>query len=128
MGINMTPLIDIVFLLIIFFMTVSQITRIRDLPVQLPTVTSGTSPSKITNVTINVSKEADIFITGKKRTDNEVVAILSELLTEFDNDPARVKIEVRYDRRCKSATMNRLVGRLTDLGFTQIMPVVSTEN
>jgi len=128
MGINMTPLIDIVFLLIIFFMTVSQITRIRDLPVQLPAVTSGTSPSKVTNVTINVNKDAEIYITGKQRSEDEVVSILSQLLKKFDNNPARVKIEVRCDRRCLSATLNRLVTRLTDLGFKQINTVVSTEN
>lgn len=128
MGINMTPLIDIVFLLIIFFMTVSQITRIRDLPVQLPTVTSGVSPSKVTNVTINVNKNAEIFITGKQRSVDEVVSVLSKLLIKYNNNPARVKIEVRYDHRCTAATMNSLVKRLTDLGFTQIMPVVSMEN
>ena len=128
MAINMTPLIDIVFLLIIFFMTVSQITRIRDLPVQLPTITSGVSPSKVTNVTINVNKEGEIFITGKQRSVDEVVLVLSELLTKYNNNPSRVKIEIRYDHRSTSATMNRLVKRLTDLGFTQIMPVVSMEN
>ena len=33
---NMTPMIDIVFLLIIFFMTVSQITQVNDEPIELP--------------------------------------------------------------------------------------------
>ncbi len=125
-GINMTPLIDIVFLLIIFFMTVSQITRIRDLPVRLPTVTQGTVKSKEATVTINVTQNAKIFVTGSERTEDEVVSLLVDLLKEFDNDPQRIKIEVRYDQRCLAATMNRLVKRLTDLGFTQVMPVVST--
>ena len=123
----MTPMIDIVFLLIIFFMTVSQITRIRDLPVQLPTIAEGSAQNKTTNVTINVTKDGDIHVTGKKRTEPEVVSILAELLPQYDNNPQRIKIEIRYDRRCKSATMNKLVKRLTELGFTQIMPVVATE-
>lgn len=123
----MTPMIDIVFLLIIFFMTVSQITRIRDLPVQLPSVSGGADQSKITHVTINVTQDGDIHVTGKSRTESEVVTLLSELLPQFDNNPLRIKIEIRYDRRCKSATMNRLVKRLTELGFTQVMPVVAME-
>ncbi len=123
----MTPMIDIVFLLIIFFMTVSQITRIRDLPVELPNVNGGTDKSKITNVTINVTQNGDVHVAGKNRTESEVVKVLAELLTKYDNNPARVKIEIRYDRRCKSATMNRLVKRLAELGFTQVMPVVAAE-
>ena len=123
----MTPMIDIVFLLIIFFMTVSQITRIRDLPVQLPSVSGGADQSKITHVTINVTQDGDIHVSGKARTEGEVVALLGELLPQYDNNPLRIKIEIRYDRRCKAATMNRLVKRLTELGFTQVMPVVATE-
>jgi biopolymer transport protein ExbD len=126
-GINMTPMIDIVFLLIIFFMTVSQITRIRDLPVQLPTIEGGTAKNKITNVTINVTENGEMHVTGKQRTEPELVSLLAELLSKYDNNPQRIKIEIRYDRRCKSATMNQLVKRLTELGFTQVMPVVATE-
>lgn len=122
----MTPMIDIVFLLIIFFMTVSQITRIRDLPVELPTVHGGTSKNKITNVTVNVTQDGDIHVSGKERTVNQVVTMLAELLPQYDNNPMRIKIEIRYDRRGKSKTMNRLVKRLAELGFTQIMPVVSS--
>lgn len=123
----MTPMIDIVFLLIIFFMTVSQITRIRDLPVQLPSVSGGASESKTTNVTINVSENGTIYVSGRDRTESQVVSLLAEVLAQFDNDPQRVKVEIRYDHRCRSAVMNRLVKRLTELGFTQIMPVVSME-
>lgn len=123
----MTPMIDIVFLLIIFFMTVSQITRIRDLPVELPSVNGGTEKSKVTNVTINVTQQGDIHIAGKQRSESDVVQVMAQLLTKYDNNPARVKIEIRYDRRCKSKTMNRLVKRLTELGFTQVMPVVAAE-
>lgn len=123
----MTPMIDIVFLLIIFFMTVSQITRIRDLPVQLPSVSGGADQSKITHVTINVTQDGEIHVSGKDRTESEVVTLLSELLPQYDNNPLRIQIEIRYDRRCKSATMNRLVKRLTELGFTQVMPVVAME-
>lgn len=123
----MTPMIDIVFLLIIFFMTVSQITRIRDLPVQLPTVDAGSAKNKVTNVTINVTENGEIHVTGRQRTEPEVASLLAALLPKFDNNPQRIKIEIRYDRRCKSATMNRLVKRLTELGFTQILPVVATE-
>ena len=57
---NMTPMIDIVFLLIIFFMTVSQITRVADYPLALPRVSQGDSSSITATVTINLNREGEI--------------------------------------------------------------------
>ncbi|MFT7634146.1 MAG: biopolymer transport protein ExbD, partial [Mariniblastus sp.] len=63
---NMTPMIDIVFLLIIFFMTVSQITRTADVPLPLPRVTDGESDKINASITISLDKEGTIIIGSQK--------------------------------------------------------------
>jgi biopolymer transport protein ExbD len=63
---NMTPMIDIVFLLIIFFMTVSQITRTIDFPLPLPRVSDSDTSAINSTVTINLDKEGAIIIGGQK--------------------------------------------------------------
>ena len=56
LGISMTPMIDIVFLLIIFFMTVSQITYVNDEPLELPQL-AGTDDQETSTFTINITSE-----------------------------------------------------------------------
>jgi biopolymer transport protein ExbD len=63
-AINLTPMIDVVFLLIIFFMVGAQFTEMeRQLDVQLPTAT-GVEPltSRPDPITVNVTETGEISI------------------------------------------------------------------
>ena len=125
LGIDMTPMIDIVFLLIIFFMTVSQITRVVDQPMSLPTVDYGAAKPISTTVTINIDKNGNLIVSGKKFTLDRTIKTLQNKLAKSDNDPSRIKIEIRCDRRCPSRFVNKLISRLSEIGFTQIRAAVS---
>jgi biopolymer transport protein ExbD len=122
---NMTPMIDIVFLLIIFFMTVSQITRTVDHPVELPRVTEGDSKAQTATVTINLSAEGKIIVAGNSLSLDETMKALQGQLVKMDNDATRIKIQIRCDRNCESRHVNQLVNRLSSLGFTQVRCAVA---
>ena len=118
-------MIDIVFLLIIFFMTVSQITRVVDQPMQLPNVNIGASKSVPTTVTINVDKDGVLIVSGKRFTLDRTLGTLKNTLEQVNNDPSRVKIEIRCDRRCTGRHVNELMTGLSEIGFTNIRAAVS---
>ena len=122
---NMTPMIDIVFLLIIFFMTVSQITRVVDQPMQLPNVDLGASKSIATKVTINVDKNGKLIVSNKPFTLDHVLGTLQNMLSNSSQDSSRIKIEIRCDRRCPGGHVNKLVKGLSGIGFTNIRVAVS---
>jgi biopolymer transport protein ExbD len=124
---NMTPMIDIVFLLIIFFMTVSQITRTVDHPVELPKVIQGTSESKTATVTINLNEKGSVIVAGKELSQQEVATALQNRLQKVDNDPDRIRIQIRCDRRCVSKYVNQLVNRLSSMGFRKVRCAVADE-
>ena len=124
---NMTPMIDIVFLLIIFFMTVSQITRTVDHPVELPRVIKGTSESKTATVTINLNEKGSVIVAGKTLSQTEVSSALQNRLQKVDNDPDRIRIQIRCDRRCLSKYVNQLVDRLSSMGFRKVRCAVADE-
>jgi len=126
-GFNMTPMIDIVFLLIIFFMTVSQITRTVDHPVELPRVVEGTSESVTAMVTINLNEEGSVIVAGKELTQQEVVSALKKRMEKMDNDPDRIQIQIRCDRRCLSKNVNQLVNRLSSMGFRKVRCAVADQ-
>lgn len=123
----MTPMIDIVFLLIIFFMTVSQVTRTVDHLVELPRVIEGASESKTATVTINLNEKGSVIVAGKVLSQQEVVSALQAQLEKMDNDPDRIRIQIRCDRNCLSKFVNKLVNRLSSMGFKKVRCAVADQ-
>ncbi len=124
---NMTPMIDIVFLLIIFFMTVSQITRTVDHPIELPHVTDGDTKSETATITINIGPEGDVIVAGQKRTLQDVSRVLQARLEKMDNDPDRLRIQIRCDKNCLAGNVNKLVNRLSEMGFRKVRCAVADQ-
>ena len=57
----MTPMIDIVFLLIVFFMTVSQISESNKELLQLPQL-EGSQDLQPSTLTVNINRAGDILV------------------------------------------------------------------
>ena len=126
-GFNMTPMIDIVFLLIIFFMTVSQITRVTDHPMALPRVTEGDQAPKTATVTINLNESGEIIIAGNRLSLADTLSAMRSQLKKFDNDPSRIIVQMRSDRNCECRHVDELLLGLEDLGFRQVRSAVSNQ-
>jgi len=122
---NMTPMIDIVFLLIIFFMTVSQITRTVDIPLPLPRVTDGNQASIQSSITINLDQSGNIIIGGEKLALPNALSAINSELERTGNDPDRIKIQIRCDRNCECRHVTRLFKSLSNLGFTNVRSAVA---
>jgi len=94
-SINLAPLVDIVFLLVIFFMVTSTfITPETGLPVDLPQATSGEARPEGAP-TVVVQADGRVFWKGKPTDD---AALLAALRTELAGDPVGTVI-LRADRK-----------------------------
>jgi biopolymer transport protein ExbD len=98
--INMAPLIDVVFLLIIFFMCVSQFTRIEVENLKLPEARAGEEeiPGPSGPVIVNVHEDGRIVYNG---ADYVVAALGAELKAKYKDTPpeALPPVVIRGDRR-----------------------------
>jgi biopolymer transport protein ExbD len=97
-GIDLTPMIDMVFNLLIFFMVVSQFASAeRDLKVVLP---EGSEAMPLTvkpqEIFINVDKDGRYFIRGREITEAE---LLQTLVQAAINNPASQSVIIRADKR-----------------------------
>jgi len=76
----MTPMIDVVFLLIIFFLVSSHLARQEHrLPIDLPAAESFAplDPEK-QSLTVSVDREREIHVAGKRMTIDELKQVLSD--------------------------------------------------
>jgi len=118
-GMNITPMIDVVFLLLIFFITVSQISKINNVKLELPSQ-KGSEEQKKANITVNVNQDGEIIVSGNKLSIPQLVATITDELVAVDNDSSRLIVVLRGDKRGTSRTVNDIVRAGGKLGLTQV--------
>jgi biopolymer transport protein ExbD len=116
---NMTPMIDVVFLLLIFFMTVSQVSVVNNQRLELPKL-EGAIDQQPSLLTINVLQDGQVFVGGEPRTVAEVLLLVADELARQNDDPSRISVVVRADQRGESRTVNELVRALARLDITRV--------
>jgi biopolymer transport protein ExbD len=97
-SINMTPMIDVVFQLIIFFLVSSHLARQEvQMKLPLPEAASGekeTDPSA-PRLTINLLADGTLQLSGRSVTRDELPAWLAERVRDLGKD---VEVRIRSDR------------------------------
>lgn len=97
-SINMTPMIDVVFQLIIFFLVTSHFARQEaHLPLPLPAADSAALPKEDDKprLVINVTADGTLLFSGRSLTPPDLQTRLSERIAELGKD---VEVRIRADR------------------------------
>lgn len=120
---DMTPMIDITFQLLIFFMTCSQISRVNneskvEPPEANPEVTTE-QPEKVT-LTINITQDGEIKITGREYSVPEVAIALTDEFDAVGREPSRMHVVVRADKRGTCRAVNEVITTLNKTGINQV--------
>lgn len=84
-ALNLTPLIDIVFLLLIFFMVTTSFSRETRLLVSLPEA-SGSAENAAESIEVLVDKEGGYAINGRRLVNAEVDSLVRGLELESGGD------------------------------------------
>ncbi len=81
LNLSLTPLIDVVFLLLIFFMLASTFSRFSSLPLS---VNSGQSESNTSKkfILVRIQKEGQLEINGQKIISEELITVIDALVIE----------------------------------------------
>ncbi len=124
---RLTPLIDVVFLLIIFFMTISQISRTNAQLIQVPRVAPAWNDDRPLVLTWTVDQDGRMIHGGTHLPLEAFPAFLQEQLAQVDNDPSRLHVLIRYDHRCPTRILNTLVRQLTAQGVISVRLAVTAE-
>lgn len=118
--INMASLIDVVFLLIIFFMVVSQVTQSQARFVDLPKAAQGQNaqPSDLKQIVVNVTGDGTLMYFHKAGTLTDFSAMLDEYLSQGPAD--LLQILIRGDKKTDWKHINELMKVCTDKGIINV--------
>lgn len=111
---EMTPLIDVIFLLLIYFIFVLVVmVRADILDVRLPTLSAGTPAERGVAVTIVLDREGRLFVNGEETPRNGLAARVRDLRAEHPG----AKLFVAADEGGRTSDVLALIDLLAAEGL-----------
>lgn len=124
MPVSITPMIDVVFLLVIFFMTTAKFARETRADLDLPLERGEQlDRSEEQGLVVNVLVDGSLEVLGDVIDEARLRTLVLGRVGAAGDDP--VALTVRADRAAAAAHVNRVVDLLSDLGVQSIR--VATE-
>lgn len=116
---NMTPMIDVVFLLIIFFLVSSHLARRETrLQLALPTAATGASTNDDSpRVTINLKQDGSLLIGGEPI---DVHGLVSRLQSSLAKHGDKLRVRLRGDEQTDYALVEPILAACTEAGVVDI--------
>ena len=119
--VNVTPLLDIVFIMLIFFIVTSTFVKEPGVDVLRPEAQTATE-RKLASILVAVTEEDEIWINKEQVELNEVKIVVEELLRENPKGTA----VVQADAKSKTRYLVEIVSQIRAAGVTDV--AVSTED
>lgn len=119
-GINMTPMIDVVFQLLIFFLVSSHLAKQEGLlPLPLPSAATGEEPRESTapRATLNVLADGTLLLAGHATSLDELPRRLRRLREEEGPD---VELRLRVDRATEYARVAPVLAECAAAGIWNV--------
>ena len=90
---NLTPLIDVVFLLLIFFMvTTTFLDPEREIDIDLPVAESGGEPlEELEEIVVSVTEEGEILYSGRSLGREELISLLKGAAQHDPSTPVTIR-------------------------------------
>lgn len=123
---NLTSLIDVVLLLVIFFMVSTSFIRETELQVQLPEASTEAPASDVPAMEIIVNAEGDYFLNGDELVDARP-EVLRRAIQEIFGDERDVPVTIRADARASHQSVVTVMDVAGKMGFVNITIVTANE-
>ncbi|MBM6549987.1 ExbD/TolR family protein [Marinomonas ostreistagni] len=127
-NINLTPLIDVVFLLLIFFMVSTTFKQTTDLTIDLPTASSGAASIVSQDpVEVTISQDGQFVINGQTLINERIDTLVQGLQQTFDGNFERPLI-ITADANASYEMVMRVYDAAAQLGITKLAHTAQKED
>ena len=117
--INLTPLIDVVFLLLIFFMVSTTFDRHAKLKVQLPEANAKMQQSTDNPVVLSIDAKGKYYINDRQVVNTQLDTLKAALQKSVEGNP-NATLLLRADGRTPHQYVVRAMDAASQLGLTKL--------
>lgn len=115
---QITPMIDMTFLLLIFFMVTSKLTdQQMSVPIKLPVAISSVAPGKAERDIINLDGEGNYHIGDRRATKEELKAHLQERFRDFPP----LQVYLRADKNTPAKKVREIIDMAAEAGAIDVI-------
>ena len=112
--VEITPMIDVVFLLLTFFIfSIVLMVRADVLDVNLPELSTGKSAESVVPITVAIEEDGSLILNREPVEANEIIGMLNELRANAPETPIVLAVDTGSD----AGVLIELVDRLTVAGI-----------
>ncbi len=120
---NMTSLIDVVFLLLIFFMVTTTFDKQAKLKIQLPEATEKVNTETKQQLVISISQSGNIYLNNNELSNSKyatVAASLKRLISDNEKQSEKPPVVIRADANAAHKHVVTVMNALADMDFTSV--------
>jgi biopolymer transport protein ExbD len=121
--VNLTPLIDVVFLLLIFFMVTTTFDRHARLKVSLPESSAKTTQQKDEPLILSIDAKGNYFLNDRQIVNQQLDTLkqaLQKVIGEKNQDYKDVALVLRADANTPHQSVVRAMDAASQLGMTRL--------
>lgn len=117
---NMTPLIDVVFLLLIFFMVSTTFQRESEITIELPEASGDIAEIKKKVIEVSVDNEGRYFV-NKRRLKDSNIETLKNAIAIIQGDTKEPKLIISADKMTTHESVVKVMDAARQLGLVHLI-------
>lgn len=117
--VNLTPLIDVVFILLIFFMVSTTFQKETEIKIELPEASAEPVETKPETLEIVIDADGRYFI-DERQVVNTELDTLKQAISKFIGERKELPVVIRADRRTPYESVVRAMDATSQLGLVQM--------
>ena len=117
--INLTPLIDVVFLLLIFFMVSTTFERDSELSIELPQASAAPEVRNPQSIEVTIDARGRIYIDGRQLVNTQSQTVV-QALREASKDREAPPLVISADANTPHQAVVQIMDAARELGFVRL--------
>ena len=117
--VNLTPLIDVVFILLLFFMVSTTFQRESEINIELPEASAEPVEEREETLEIVIDAEGHYFI-DEQQVVNTELETLKQAIQNFLGERSEIPVVIRADRQTPYESVVRAMDATAQLGLLQM--------
>jgi biopolymer transport protein ExbD len=117
--VNLTPLIDVVFILLLFFMVSTTFQRESEINIELPEASAEPVEEREEMLELVIDAEGHYFI-GEQQVVNTELETLKQAIQKFLGERSEIPVVIRADRQTPYESVVRAMDATAQLGLLQM--------